>query len=171
MTGTVNISGGEKFKEFLEKVKKQKARVDVGFFPEAKYTDGTQVAEVAIWQEFGTKTKDNKQIIPPRPFLHSTYEENKSKWLKILENSVKKQGKNIDVKKALEKVGFVAQNDVREKIDWWAKEGVPRNSKITIEGTLPDKDGNKFIKGKGFDSPLIETGHMRDSVSFKVTIK
>lgn len=35
----------------------------VGFLPDATYPDGTQVAQVAFWQEFGTKS------IPPRPFF------------------------------------------------------------------------------------------------------
>ncbi len=157
MTGTVKISGGEKLKEFLKKVSQQKARVDVGFFPDAKYPDGTQIAQVAIDNEFGHITESGA-IVPARSFMHSTYNEQKAKWLKILENVVKKQGENIDVKKALQTVGFVAQNDVREKIDWWAESGTPRNAEFTQ-------------KEKGFDSPLIWKGDMRDAVASKVTIK
>jgi hypothetical protein len=69
---------------------------------------------------------------------------------------VKSQQQEVDVKKALTIVGVVAQDDVKDKIDWWAKEGTPRNAPMTIEK-------------KGFDSPLIETGQMRDAVNFKVT--
>jgi hypothetical protein len=144
------IKGGDKLQQFLAKVAKQKARVDVGFFPEAKYPDGTQVAEVAIKNEYGDLN------IPPRPFMQPTFNEQKSKWLDILAKTVKSQQQEIDVKKALTIVGVVAQDDVKDKIDWWAKEGTPRNAQMTIEK-------------KGFDSPLIETGQMRDAVHFKVT--
>lgn len=144
------IKGGDKLKQFLENVAKQKARVDVGFFEDAKYSNGTQIAEIAIIQEFGNDK------IPPRPFMQPTFNDEKSKWLNILANTIKKQQDNINVKKALTVVGVVAQDDIKDKIDWWAKEGTPRNAPDTIEK-------------KGFDSPLIETGMMRDAVHFEVT--
>lgn len=155
---TVTIDGGSNLKSFLNQLKKQGARADVGFFPEAKYIDGTQVAKVAIYQEFGTETKDKKKLIPARPFLLPTFNENKGKWKKILANEIKKQQIYIDVKKALNVVGFVAKKDVQEKIDWWAREGHPRNAESTQ-------------KKKGFDSPLIQDGHMRESVNYKVSTK
>lgn len=156
MASTTKIEGGEKLKAFLELLAKQKARVDVGFFPKSKYADGTPVAEVAIYNEFGTFTKDGKRhIIPPRPFLHPTYEMNRKKWTQVLKKSILKQGENISVKKALDDVGFVAQKDVQASIDTWAASGIPRNAQST-----QDK--------KGFDSPLIETGHMRESVEYEV---
>lgn len=144
------IKGGDKLKQFLENIAKQKAKVDVGFFENAKYPDGTQIAEVAIIQEFGNDK------IPPRPFMQPTFNDEKAKWLNILANTIKKQQDNINVKKALTVVGVVAQDDIKDKIDWWAKEGTPRNAPDTIEK-------------KGFDSPLIETGMMRDAVHFEVT--
>ena len=149
------IKGGEQLQKFLAKVAKQKARVDVGFFPDAKYPDGTQVAEVAIYNEYGTLTKGKKEHIPPRPFMQPTFNAQKAKWMDILAKSINNQQENIDVKKALNIVGIVAQDDVKASIDEWAKNGNPRNEQATIAK-------------KGFDSPLIETGHMRDSVHYKV---
>ena len=153
---TTTIEGGSKLKDFLNKLTKQKAKVDVGFFPEAKYSDGTQVAQVAFWQEFGTETMNGKNHIPPRPFLHPTYEEQKDKWMKVLQQSINQQRDEIDVKKALSSVGIVAQRDVQKKIKDWAKSGIPRNAPTTIEI-------------KGFDSPLIHKNIMLDAVSYKVT--
>jgi len=150
------IKGGDELKKFLAKVAKQKARVDIGFFPEATYPDGTQVAEVAVYNEYGTFNKNKEEHIPPRPFMQPTFNNEKSKWLAVLAKVINKQQENPDVKKALTNVGVVAQDDVKASIDEWAKNGTPRNAPATI---------NK----KGFDSPLIETGHMRDSVHFKVT--
>ena len=49
----------------FEKLKKIKdARVRVGWFEESKYDDNTPVANVAFWQEYGTK-----RGIPERPFM------------------------------------------------------------------------------------------------------
>lgn len=153
---TSTIEGGNKFKTFLDNLIKQKAKLDVGFFPESKYKNGTQVAMVAIWQEFGTESKDKKNHIPPRPFLHPTYDEQKDKWFKIFQRTILKQGDDINIKTALTTVGFVAQKDVQKKIDEWADAG----------GNAP-----RTIVAKGFDSPLIETGHLRESVEFRVTTK
>lgn len=144
------IKGGDELKKFLAKVTKQKARVDVGFFPDATYTDGTKVAEVAVANEYGDLTH------PPRPFMQPTFNNQKSKWQKVLANTISQQKNNIDVKKALTTVGVVAQDDIKDSIDEWAKNGTPRNAPATIAK-------------KGFDAPLIETGQMRDSVHFKVT--
>lgn len=148
----INFKGGEKLQQFLTLVKKQKAKIEIGFFEDSKYIDGTQIAEIAIYNEFGVPENN----LPPRPFLHPTYDNQKNKWIKILANTIDIQKDNIDVKKALSKVGLIAQNDVRNSIDEWAKSGEPRNAPRTI-------------KAKGFDSPLIHTGQMRDAVNYKVT--
>ena len=143
----------------------------MGFFPESKYADGKQVAQVAIDNEFG-HINDNGSIVPPRPFLHPTYLEQKSKWLEVLQKSIKNQGESISVKKSLEDVGFVAQQDVQDKIDWWASSGIPRNAPATIRMKAGSRHGEKEESGRAVgDSPLIWSGHMRESVEFKVTSK
>lgn len=144
------IVGGDKLKDFINKVAKQKARVDVGFFEESTYPDGTHIAEVAIDNEYGI---DN---IPPRPFMQPTFDDNKTKWVKIMKNTASTQGKDINLKQILSTVGVVAMTDIKDKINWWSESGSPRNAQSTI-----DK--------KGFDSPLIETGAMRDAIIFKVS--
>ncbi len=156
---TVTIKGGSKLQEFLNQAKSmQKSHVDIGFFPESKYSDGTQVAEVAIYNEHGTESKDGKRRIPPRPFLLPTYNENKKKWLEVFKKEILKQikeNKNLDVKRALGRVGATGQRDVQEKIDWWAAQGQPRNADATVEI-------------KGFNTPLIWNKIMYQSVKFKV---
>jgi hypothetical protein len=42
------------------------------------------------------------------------------------------------------------------------------NSDITINGSKPDKNGKQFIKGKGSDQPLIDTGELRKSIIYVV---
>ena len=143
------IAGGDKLKEFIAKVAKQKARVDVGFFEDATYPDGQHIAEVAIYQEYGT---DNI----PRPFMQPTFDNEKAKWAEIMRKKAITQSENINLKQILSTVGVVAMTDIKDKITWWSESGSPRNAPSTI-----DK--------KGFDSPLIETGAMRDAVTFKVS--
>ena len=167
---TVTIEGGGKLQAFLDKFKFQKARVDAGFFPEAKYKDGTQVAQVAIWLEDGTE-KNGKEFILPRPFLLPTFNEQKEKWKKKFFDIIQNQNE-IDVKKALFAVGRLAQDDIRDKIDWWAESGTPRNAEATIKIKSGERYGEKEESGRSVgDSPLIWSGHMRDSVAFKVTEK
>lgn len=150
----VTINGGDKFKEFLQTLLKQKASVNVGFFEDAKYPDGLQIAEVAVGNEFGY-INETGAVVPPRPFMQPTLEENKSKWVRVLKQQITAQQDKIDIKKALSAVGFVAMNDIKNKIDWWAEQGEPRNAAATIAK-------------KGFDSPLINSGMMRDAVNYEV---
>ena len=64
-------TGGRKLKAFLRRARSAQARsktVAVGFFATAKYPDGTPVAAVAAFQEFGVP--DNN--IPERPFFRNS---------------------------------------------------------------------------------------------------
>ena len=60
--------------------------VKVGFFSTARYEDGTPVAAVAAWNEFGTET------IPERPFFRNALAESERGVSNIL-------AKGIDTKK------------------------------------------------------------------------
>ena len=61
---TVKRTGGRKLERFLREAGRGGvSSVAVGFFSDAKYQDGTPVAAVAAWNEFGTKN------IPERPFF------------------------------------------------------------------------------------------------------
>jgi len=154
------ISGGENLKKFLGKVKNQTGQIDAGFFPESIYDDGTQVAQVAFDMEygkinFGLDAEKYGEIIPARPFMQKTFDENNKKWRQELINIIYAQKENIDVLQALRVVGFVVKRDIQETISWFAREGTPRN-------------GPKVIKLKGYDSPLIWTGKMQESVNYVV---
>ena len=61
---TVKRTGGKKLRRLLREAGKGGVSgVKVGFFSTARYEDGTPVAAVAAWNEFGTKN------IPERPFF------------------------------------------------------------------------------------------------------
>lgn len=95
------------------------------------------------------------KIIPPRSFMQKTFDEQKDNWFKELQRTILAQRDKLDTKAALQRLGVIAQNNIRATIDWWAAEGEPRN-------------GPKVIALKGFDSPLIWSGKMRQSVNFVV---
>lgn len=61
--------------DLLKRVQELSAKkVQIGWFPSSEYEDGTKVAEVAIMQEFGTKTA------PARPFMRPTVANEQGNW-------------------------------------------------------------------------------------------
>ncbi len=110
---------------------------------------GESVVEVGLRNEFGVES----ERIPERSFLRTTLEEHKKKYFaqatKVIKASIK-QRKPID--KTLSLVGQSMESDIKRKIE-----------------TLKDPGNAKFtIKKKGFDNPLVETGHMRQSIRYEV---
>ena len=162
----VSIDGGKAIKEFLAAVKTNPVEGQVGFFPESRYDDGTSVATVAFLNHYGhINTGEAAQkygrVIPARPFMQKTFDENRVKWRKQLQDIINTQiqnGQKINPELALKVVSKIAAKDVQEMIDWFASSGQPRN-------------GPKMQALKGFDSPLIWKGIMRQSVQSQVVKK
>lgn len=90
------MADGGIFEKRLRAYKKQaeSARnktLEVGFFEGSTYPDGTSVAEVAYWNEFGVPS--NKQ--PPRPFFRQAIEVNKGNWVSKI-RELAQNGATID---------------------------------------------------------------------------
>lgn len=147
----------KKIEKQLKEKYKDKA-LEVGFFETAKYGNGQYVAQVAVWNEYGTHN------IPPRPFFRSAINENSKEWLKTFKWLVADKGTDI----ALEMTGVEMKNDISKSITNFSS---PANSPITINGgwmtTLTGKPF--FVKGKGSSNPLVDTGFMRNSVAYRIT--
>lgn len=158
MDATWNTKGLDTILKRLEMAENLEVRWG---FLDAKYGDDNEyhyVAQVAKWQEEGTKGGH----IPPRPFF-------KTNIARILAPADPKGYRVHSVMKSvisgvmlnkyrqnfLEPVGKVLQEALQEEILDFNN---PRNSDTTI-------------KRKGFDDPLIETGVMYDSVSYKIVRK
>lgn len=60
--------------------------VSIGFMGGATYPDGTSVASVAFWNEFG---HGGKFPAPPRPFFRTMISENQGKWPGMMAKSLK----------------------------------------------------------------------------------
>lgn len=121
-------------------------RLEVGFFESAKYENGEYVANVAKIQEYGTLK------IPARPFFRNAIAKNGAKWLTFMKNQFT-SNQNLDL--SLNQAGELARGDIVASI---MQTNNPPNAETTI-------------KAKGSSKPLIDTGFMRASVTFKVVNK
>ena len=137
-----------KLEEALEKYMSDTAvTLRAGILEEAKYPDGTQVAQVGYIQEYGAP----EAKIPPRPFFRAVINEGKQAWPAILASGVEHyQG---DVKSALALLGEQIVGELSQSVRDWNS---PPNAPATIAK-------------KGFNKPLIDTGQMANSFSYEVT--
>lgn len=149
MAAGVKFTGGGKLLTKLKKMAKnsKKARLTAGFYKDAKYEDGTPVAQVAAANNFGTL--DSGGFIPPRPFFDDAIRENKDKWAEGLGKRLKANG--FDVESAMKRVGEEMRADIVDSINDWTE---PPNAKSTIEQ-------------KGRNAPLKDTYHMMRSVRYQ----
>lgn len=122
---------------------KMSGAVEVGFLEGATYPDGTPVAAVAEWNEYGTSG-------PPRPFFRNMIEKEKETWGPKLAGAL--QFTNGDGKKALAIVGDNIQGALIQSINDFTDPPLAAST----------------IKAKGFDKPLIDTAHMVNSTGSRV---
>lgn len=119
--------------------------LETGFFKTAMYPNGTPVASVAFFNEYGTIRT------PARPFMRNAIEKNSNKWLNQLKNDCVK---NVESRTALARLGELVKSDIMKSI---TALNAPANAESTI-------------KRKKSSNPLIDTGFMRRSVTYKVTL-
>jgi hypothetical protein len=108
-----------------------------------KGTAGQTIAEIAWWNEFGTKN------IPERPFLRPALRDNLPAYRSIIESALKAiLGGKLKPDQAIGVLGERAQRDVQNRITVLAD---PPNAEATIEA-------------KGSSSPLIDIGALRQAI-------
>lgn len=127
----------------LSKYKDMNASVRVGVLENATYPDGTPVAMVAFWNEYGTRTS------PVRAFFRTTVSENKKNWVLSVQNLMKMHS---DPKRVMGLIGVHMQEQIVQSINTWSD---PPNAPYTIAK-------------KGFDKPLVERGIMMRSIKSEV---
>lgn len=143
------ISGGDKLTAALNELAKgldKGATLEVGFLPGATYPDGTLVAMVAAIQEFGAPSRG----IPPRPFFRNMIAQNSPQWPKAVGDLLKSTG--YDAQKTLEMTG----------------EGIKGELQQSIVSTNSPPNAPSTIAQKGSSKPLVDTGHMLNSIDFIV---
>ena len=127
----------------LSKYKDMNASVRVGVLENATYPDGTPVAMVAFWNEYGTRTS------PVRAFFRTTVSEQKKNWVLSVQNLMKMHN---DPKRVMGLIGVHMKEQIVQSINTWSD---PPNSAYTIAK-------------KGFDKPLVERGIMMRSIKSEV---
>lgn len=138
----IGIQGKEAKKE--HPIRKEKGNNKKG----AGKTKGATIAEVGLYNEYGTPNA--KHPIPARPFMRSSFEENKRNIEKVKASQYAKilAGKQT-VKRALGLIGEFMVGKIKLKI---TKLRTPPNAAWTI-------------KSKGSSNPLINMGTMRAAIT------
>ncbi|MGG6193054.1 hypothetical protein ACQV2B_03005 [Pantoea allii] len=185
------LSGGEKLQKYLEDMEKKLSTgkgLKVGFLAGSTYPDGTPVSMVAATQEFGGSitipervqdlnfrydersgrvgqkfVKANKAnfvqsvvipahiiTIPSRPFFRTMIAEKSPSWGDDLAEIMKFS--DFDAKKSLSIMGEKIVGQLKQSI---TDMNDPPNAASTV-------------RDKGFDDPLIRSGHMQSSADYEV---
>lgn len=121
------------------------------------YKDGTPLADVAKWNEYGT------ELIPPRPSFRMG-----------AEKSIKKNTKNITAYLQTMAQVALSSKKVNKKqidkllvdlLDTIGEDAVKQTKKIIQSGETVN-NAPATVKKKGFDHPLYETGFLLKNVEF-----
>lgn len=169
MAAGVKFTGGGRLLTKLKKIAKnsKKTRITAGFYKDAKYEDGTPVAQVAAANNFGTL--DSGGFIPPRPFFNDAINENKDKWAEGLGERLKSNG--FDVENAMKRVGEEMRADIQEKIN---TNNYPMNKWSTIRASGYLEEHYEGLGKKRHmthvsteKEPLKDTYHMMRSVGYQ----
>lgn len=148
---TGSVEGGKKLDKYLRELALrlgQGGEARIGFLEGATYpTDegGLSVAQVAFWQEFGTRRA------PARPFFRNMIEDQAHTWARKLGQAVRYS--NYRAGPALEIVAADIKGHLVESINLLTD---PPLAPITIER-------------KGFAKPLIDKGVMVRAPAWVVT--
>lgn len=145
------LSGGSALdnalRDLARKLTTGQLELQVGFMSDATYPDGTPVAEIAAIQEFGAPAAN----IPPRPFFRNMIKEHEAEWGPTISKLL--QRTNFDPRRTLSLLGEVIVGDLKQSI-------TDTNAPPLAPAT---------IRRKGFDKPLVDTAHMQNSVTYRVT--
>lgn len=149
----VNIRDVNRMLQLVANLKELKGYViKVGIFGSDEYV---MIANV---HEFGARIRNGKgyTIIPERSFMRSTFDENNGEWINFFESQLKLLlNGRLEAKTLCERLGARMVADIQKKI----KEiDTPPNAPSTIAQ-------------KGSSNPLIDTGGLRQRITYKVEKK
>ena len=145
---TIGFSGGTQLESYLKGISdriNEAQSVAIGFPGGSTYPDGTPVAAVAAFNEYGTSKS------PPRPFFRRMIADKSPNWgASIAKLAVKFDYRAGDI---LDAMGQGIQGQLKDSIQQFTAPAL----------------ADSTIKAKGFSKPLIDTGHMLNSVEYVVT--
>lgn len=143
------LSGGQRLEKYLNDLARNLTKastLEVGFMENAKYDDGTQVAAVAAFNEYGVPSHNQ----PPRPFFRSMIQAHNGQWGPMLGKLLKRN--DYDGALALGLLGEELINELQDSIR---------------SGSYPPL-APSTVRRKGFDTPLIDTAVMWRSIDKEV---
>lgn len=139
--------GAEGLSKALEEIaEKMSGEVQVGFMNGATYPDGTPVAAVAFWNEFGVPSHNQ----PPRPFFRQMIASESPSWGPKVAKMAK--ATDFDGQKVLGLMGEDIKGALQQSINDFVTPAIKSST----------------ANAKGFDKPLIDTGHMLNSITYEV---
>lgn len=138
---------GRKFKKMLEELGKLEVRV--GIQQEESSGNGVDLLDRAIFNELGTAH------IPSRPFLRNSVDTNVENINAFLQSMKRKMLKGGSAEEVLKQIGTFQKGLIQSEI---RNGDFVKNSKMTIQK-------------KGSDTPLIDTGEMRQSINYVIKKK
>ena len=153
MAAKTHVVGGKKLSIALKAIEQKITNngvLRVGFLESEEYPAGANddvlpVAQVAFWNEFGTRTA------PARPAFRAMIAQESKDWGAKIGKAI--IAMNYDGEKALRLLGQDIRDDLENEIATW---DTPPNAPATIAK-------------KGFDAPLKDTGQMQRAPDFEIT--
>ncbi len=176
-----NTSGWDTLKRTLETLRSGGSYVKAGVIGEkaaegrgrAEYAGGSGMtnATLAAIHEFGAKGPNGE--IPARPFILGTFEINRAKYLGLLKTKILPaifSGK-ITPEQGLKILGELMASDIRNRMV--EGEGIPPPlSPRTLAAKTAKGAWNKNGKAaRESPRPLVDTGRLRNSISYAVVIQ
>ncbi len=137
-------AAGSRYLSSLEQL--SSLTVDVGFLDSGSYPNGISVAEVAAVNEYGTSS------IPSRPFMQQMADNHAEDVKRRAVSMGKSLASGASVEAELESLGEAAVKLVQD----------------TIESGSFTPNSPATMARKGSSTPLIDTGLMKDSVTYEV---
>lgn len=148
------LSGADGVMKALEDIARKMGggEVAVGFMEGATYPDGTPVAAVAFWNEFGkgVQSEEGNYFQMPRPFFRQMIAAESPTWAGKMAKLAK--ATDYDGPRVLALMGEDIKGALQKSINDFES---PPLAPSTIEA-------------KGFAKPLIDTSHMLNSVAYEV---
>lgn len=172
------LTGGAKLDKHLGKIAKNAINtheLHVGFLSNATYPDGTLVAAVASWQEFGTKT------IPSRSFFRSMIKSKSPGWGKSAAKILKEN--NYDAMKTFQLMGMGIKGQLQQSIidvlspplspiTLMLRKMKMQTPDLVITGATVGEAAARVMKGESTvgvsTKPLVDSAVMLHAVDFEV---
>lgn len=136
---------GKRYFKELERL--SKLEVQVGFQAgEKTYEDGTDLVDVAAYNEYGTSDT------PARPFMKQSFENHEDELQKACDRVNQTLNRGGTAEAGLKELGVFVKGLVQEEI---------------VDGGF-EPNAPSTIKKKGSEQPLIDTSTMRQSVNYVI---